>query len=237
MNRKFTLPLFLVVLVLAFSACAPASGETALRTLGVNGTGTVSVPPDIAYIYVGVHTEAEQAADAVSQNSAQTQKVIDALKAAGVEEKDIRTSNFSIYPMQRYGPNGEQLGVYYAVDNSVNVTVRNLDNLGQTLDATVRAGANSVNSIQFDVSDKSGPLAQARELAVKAARAQAEELAAAAGVTLGDVQTVSYYESSPGPVYEYVGRGGGAADSALAVPINPGQYQVTATVSLSYFIR
>lgn len=237
MNHKLTLPLVLMVFALALSACAPALGADMPRTLSVNGTGTVSVMPDIAHIFIGVHTEAEQAADAVANNNAQTQKVIDALKAAGVEDKDIRTSNFSIYPMQRFGPTGEQLGSVYAVDNSVNVTVRNLENLGQTLDAAVQAGANSINSIQFDVADKSGALVQARELAMQAARAQAEELAASAGVALGDVQSVSYFESFPGPVYEFAGRGGGAADAALAVPITPGQYQVTATISLSYFIR
>lgn len=237
MNQKLTLMTFLAVLVLVISACAPAAGGTAApRTLSVSGTGMVSVAPDIAYINIGVHTEEDLAANAVSSNNAQTQKVIDALKAAGIADKDIRTSNFSIYASTRYGMNGEPLGTFYAVDNTVYVTVHSLDTLGNTLDAVVRAGANSVNSIQFDVEDKSGSLSEARALAMKAARAQAEELAAAAGVTLGDVQSVSYYESYPGPVYDYIGRGGGA-DAAMAVPISPGQYQVTASVSLTYFIK
>jgi uncharacterized protein YggE len=239
MNRKFTLPIFLLVVVLAVSACAPAGGSAGQsRTLSVTGTGTVSLAPDIAYINIGVHTEEDLAANAVASNSAQTQKVIDVLKAAGIDEKDIRTSNFSIYASTRYGVNGEPLGTFYVVDNTVYVTVRSLDSLGGMLDAVVRAGANSVNSIQFDVQDKSGPLSEARALAVKAARAQAEELAAAAGVTLADVQSVSYYESYPAPVYDYFGRGGGvAADAAMAVPITPGQYQITASVSMTYFIR
>jgi uncharacterized protein YggE len=240
MNRKLNLPILLLVLALALSACAPAAGNAAQpRTLSVTGTGTVSVAPDIAYINIGVHTEEDLAASAVANNSAQTQKVIDALKAAGIADEDIRTSNFSIYASSRYGVNGEPLGTFYAVDNTVYVTVRNLGSLGSTLDAVVQAGANSVNSIQFDVQDKSGPLSEARALAVKAARAQAEELAAAAGVSLADVQSVSYYESYPAPVYDYFGRGGGGggAEAAMSVPITPGQYQITASVSLTYFIR
>ncbi|MEJ5224472.1 MAG: SIMPL domain-containing protein [Anaerolineales bacterium] len=238
MNRKLILPMLLLVFVLAVSACAPAGGGAAQpRTLAVTGTGTVAVAPDIAYINIGVHTEEDLATQAVASNNAQTQQVIDALKEAGIDEKDIRTSNFSIYTLTRYGMNGETLGTYYAVDNTVYVTVRNLSSLGNTLDAVVRAGANSINSIQFDVQDKSGPLAEARALAMKAARAQAEELAAAAGVTLGDVQSVSYYESYPAPVYDYAGRGGGGADASMAVPIAPGQYQITANVSLTYFIK
>ncbi len=238
MNRKLIFPMLVLVLVLALSACAPAAGSAEqVRTLSVNGAGTVSVAPDIAYINIGVHTEKELATEAVAENNAQTQKVIDALRAAGIADKDIRTSNFSIYASPRYGFNGEPLGTFYAVDNTVYVTVRNLSTLGDTLDAVVRAGANSVNSIQFDVEDKSGALSEARALAMKAARAQAEELAAAAGVKLGDVQSVSYYESYPGPVYEYGRGGGGAADQSMAVPIAPGQYQIVANVSVTFFIK
>ena len=85
-------------------------------------------------------------------------------------------TNFSIWPNQQYSPDGQPTGTRYVVDNSVFVTVRKLDELGDLLDSAVAAGANSINSIQFDVSDKTEALKKAREEAVKDAKAQAQEL-------------------------------------------------------------
>ncbi|RPH57768.1 MAG: DUF541 domain-containing protein, partial [Chloroflexi bacterium] len=98
--------------------------------------------------------------------------------------------------------------------------------------------ANNINSIQFDVADKTKAISDARALAVQNARKQAEELAAAAGVSLGSIQNISYYDSIPTPVFESKGMGGGGGDAAaLAVPINPGQMQITVTVTISYDIK
>jgi uncharacterized protein len=103
----------------------------------------------------------------------------------------------------------------------------------------VQAGANSVNSIQFDVFDKTAAIQQARDAAVKDARNQAQQLASAAGVTLGDVQTVSFLENIPSPVADQFGRGGGgvAAAAAPAVPINTGQLTLTVNVNMTYEIK
>jgi uncharacterized protein len=163
----------------------------------VNGTGQAYLSPDIAYIYIGVHTEEDTAAEAVEANNAQTQQVIQALRDAGVAANDIRTTNFSIWPNQQYSPEGQPTGTRYVVDNSVFVTVRELDGLGDLLDAAIAAGANSINSIQFDVADKDEALVQAREEAVKDAREQAQQLADAAGMNLGEIQSISFYDSVP----------------------------------------
>jgi len=211
-----------------------------MRTMNVNGTGQVFLSPDIAYIYIGVHSEEDTAASAVAANNRETQKVIDALKKAGVDAKDIRTSNFNIWPNQQYSPDGQQIGVKYVVDNSVFVTVRNLDNLGDLLDSAVAAGANSINSIQFDVADKTEALKEARAEAVKDAKAQAQELADAAGLKLGDVQSVGFYDSMPTPIASNYGKGGGGgavAEAAATVPVQPGQLTLTLTVSMSYDIK
>jgi len=241
MKTKYLFLIGLMALALTLSACAPALGGSSApaRTLNVTGNGTVSIAPDTAYIYIGVHTEEDTATTAVASNNAQTQRVIDALKAAGVADKDIRTSNFNIYPSQQYGPNGEMEGSIYMVDNTVYITVRDLGKLGETLDAAVKAGANSINSIQFDVADKSAALSEARALAMKNAQAQADELSAAADVKLGDIQNISYYDSYPAPIYEFGGKGGGGAvaEAALSVPIAPGEYQITASVSVSYELK
>ena len=130
---------FLVFAVLAFalilSACGPTTINQAapdmIRTMNVNGVGQVDLTPDIAYIYIGVHDESPTASEAVDANKAHTTAVINAIKKAGVDAKDIRTTNFSIYPSQQYAPDGTISGTVYMVDNSVYVTVRNLDILGR----------------------------------------------------------------------------------------------------------
>jgi len=232
----------IVLLALALGACSPtiqAEAAPPVRTMNVNGTGQVFLSPDIAYIYIGVHSEEATAAEAVAANNTETQKVIEALKAAGVDAKDIRTTNFSIWPNQQYGTDGQPTGTRYVVDNSVFVTVRALDELGDLLDSAVEAGANSINSIQFDVADKTEALKKAREEAVKDAKAQAQELADVAGLKLGDMQTISFYDSAPVPYLDTFGKGGGGAVAveAAAVPIQPGQLTLTVTVNMSYEIK
>jgi uncharacterized protein YggE len=230
----------LLSMALLLSACGPTTinqaAPEAIRTLNVNGIGQAYLTPDIAYIYVGVHTEEASASEAVDANKVQTSAVIDALKGAGVDDKDIRTTNFSIWPSQQYSPDGAVTGTIYMVDNTVYVVVRDLDGLGNLLDDAISAGANSINSIQFDVADKTEAVKEARAKAVEDAKTQAEELAAAAGVSLGDIQSISFYDSSPYPVSEGKGGGGGVAMES-AVPIQPGQLTISVTVNLTYAIK
>jgi len=242
MRNKILFVSALVLAALALGACSPtimAEPAPPVRSLNVNGIGQVFLSPDIAYIYIGVHTEEGTAAEAVAANNEQTQRVIDALKKAGVDAKDIRTTNFSIWPNQQYGPDGQQHGVTYVVDNSVFVTVRELDTLGDLLDSAISAGANSINSIQFDVADKTEALKKAREEAVKNAKEQAQELADISGLKLGEIQSVGFYDSMPTPYMDSYGKGGGGGmmEAAASVPIQPGQLTLTVTVSMSYEIK
>ncbi len=234
----------LVFAVLAFalvlSACGPAvvgqGAQPVTRTLNVNGLGSTNLTPDIAYIYIGVHSEGATASEVVEANKVQTNAVLDALKKAGVDEKDLRTTNFSIWPSQQYSPEGTVTGTIYMVDNTVYVTVRDLDGLGDLLDDTIAAGANSINSIQFDVADKTVAVKEARAKAVEDAKKQAQELADAAGVKLGEIQNISFYDNSPYPIFEGKGGGGGAmAESAVA--IQPGQLTISVSVSITYDIK
>ncbi len=229
-------------LALLVSACQPATINQAApvpqRTLSVAGSGNAYLSPDIAYLYLGVHTEKQTASEAVTENNTQTQTVINALTDFGIDAKDIRTTNFSIWPMDKYDPQtnlptGQKT---YAVDNTVYVTVRELSKLGDLLDTIVKAGANTVNSIQFDVANKDAALKDARANAVKDATAKAQELADVAGVKLGELQSVSFLDSQPIPFADGKG-GGGAAVEAAAVPIQPGQLTFTVTVNMTYEIK
>ena len=240
MRTKFVV-FTLLALALVLSACGPTTinqaAQPTVRTLNVNGVGQIYLSPDIAYIYIGVHSESQTASDAVTSNKTQTGAVIDAIKNAGVEKKDIRTTNFSIYPSQQYGPDGKPTGTTYMVDNTVYVTVRNLDTLGSLLDDAVSAGANSINSIQFDLADKTQALKDARAKAMEDAKTQAQELAGAAGVSLGNIQTVSFYDNSPVPMFSGKGGGGGAMAADSSVPIQPGQLSISVSVNMVYEIK
>jgi uncharacterized protein len=223
----------------AQSTTPAAQGDEAkvTRTVTVTGSGKVYLTPDIAYITIGVHTEGDNAAEAVASNNTQSQKVIDALLAQGIAEKDIQTTNFSIYPQQEYDTEGKPTGkIKYIVDNSVFVTVRDITNVGDVLDATVKAGANTISGIQFDVADKTAALSEARTAAVNDAHVKAEELAKAAGVSLGEVQTISEYTSGgPQPMYDM--RAAAPMAEAASVPIQTGQMLLTVEVNMVYEIR
>lgn len=237
MRTKILTLSFVLALALILSGCAASSSQPAAPpTLSVNGSARVTLTPDIAYISVGVHTENADANEAVSGNAAQAQKVIDALKAMGIKDDEIRTSNFSISPQQQFDEQGKLTGVIYIVDNTVYVTLRDLTTIGDTLGAVVGAGANSIYGIQFDVADKTPMLADARKAAVENARQQAEELAQAAGIKLGAVQNLNYYNSYP---VMAEGKGGGAMydTASISVPVTPGQLVYTVDVNLVYEIE
>jgi uncharacterized protein YggE len=211
----------------------PAASESPMRTISVAGTGRAFVTPEIAVISIGVRTEDPDAAQAVEASNAQVQTLTDAIKAMGVEDRDIQTTSFNIYPNQQYDETGRPISTTYVVENTVTVTVRDLSMLGELLGASVEAGANQIYGIQFDAEDRSEALSQARQAAVDDAQAKAEELAAAAGVSLGELQSISEGSSVPVPFFE--GRGGGAAEAAVSdVPISPGQLTLTVDVTMVF---
>ena len=239
MKTKFFLLITVLVLGVALTACGPSTitvqPQPPQRSITVTGTGMVTLTPDIAYISTGVHTQNASAKDATAENNTQAQAVMAAIKGFGVAEKDIQTTNFSIYPQQQFDSNGKQTVILYMVDNTVYVTVRDLSKLGDLLDATVSSGANNISSIQFDVADKTGALSQARLAAVTDAHKQADELTKATGVSLGEVQTISYYDSTAPITVQY-----SKADSlsaAPSVPVSAGSMQISTTVTIVYGLK
>jgi uncharacterized protein YggE len=240
MKTKIIFLFAILVLGAVLTACGPASiavqTQPPQRTVTVTGTGKVTLTPDIAYISIGVHTENASATEAVSGNNTQAQAVIKAIKGFGVADKDIQTTNFSINPQQQTDANGKVTGIIYAVDNTVYVTVRDLTKLGDLLDSTVTAGANNINSIQFDVADKTAALSQARLAAVADASKQANELTKATNVTLGDVQTISYYDTTA-PVTVQYDRVAVAAPAPASVPVQAGSMQIYTTVTIVYGLK
>lgn len=235
----------LVIALLAVSGVAyarsfeqDATTTPPMRTLNVNGTGKAYLTPDIAYISVGVHTEGKDAAEAVASNNTLSEKVLSALKAAGIAEKDLQTTNFSITPQQQYDTNGQPTGeITYLVNNTVYVTMRDISKVGEVLDTAVKAGANNVYGIEFDATNKDAALKEARQQAVQNAVAAAQDLAEASGVALGALQTISSYGGTPVPMYESKGVGGANYAMDASVSVTPGQMVLSVEVSLIYEIR
>ncbi len=240
MYKYITLAVIVILVAGLLSACSPASATNSLnpypRQLSASGQGKVYIVPDLAYIYIGVRVQTANLSDSLNQSNSKSAEIASQLKELGVADQDIQTSAFNVYPQQNYDQNGQSTGTEYVVENTVNVTVRDLNKLGQVLDSVVRSGANSINSISFDVADRAAAEKQARELALKDARARAEEIAGISGVELGKLISVSVYNSgSPAPVYE--GKGGAAMSSSGQVPVAAGQLLITADASVSFEIK
>jgi uncharacterized protein len=242
--RNKTIFLFVIaVLALGLTACGSALAQgveptqpitPSIRTLTVNGSAQAFLTPDIAYISVGVESQDADASQAVAANNAQAAQVIQRLKDLGIADRDIRTNNFSIFPSQEYDRDGLRQGTIFIVSNTVQVTVRNLSNLGDILDASVEAGANNIYGIQFDVADKTAALKSAREGAIANAQELAGELADAAGVTLGPVHSISFYGSAPIGIYE---RAASKVAMDMAVPIETGEMSIIVDVNMTFEIQ
>lgn len=239
MRTRILIPTILIIAAIALSACSASLqfGQTTPRTINVTGNAQIIIDPDIAYVSIGVHSEAESAKAAVAANNSQSQAVIDAIKAQGVDAKDIKTTNFSVYQQQKYSPTGEDLGTFFMADNTVYVTMRDLSKVADILDASVSAGANNIYGITFDVQDKEAATASGREKATADAKTQAEQLAAATGAKLGEVQNISYYSNPPTPYYYDSKAGGAMAAEGASVPIQPGQLTLTVSVNITYGLK
>jgi uncharacterized protein YggE len=203
------------------TADQPATGIT------VTGSGSVRGAPDRADFSFGVETQGATSGEALDANSAAVQKVIDAVKGAGVADDDIQTQQVTVTP--RYAENGQEI-VGYSATNSVNATIRDLAQAGAVVEAAVAAGANQVYGPTFSISDQTGLYADALEKALDDARSKATTIAGAAGVSLGSI--VSVVEG--GQVGPPVPMAAEAADAS--VPIEVGQQEIVATLTVTFAI-
>ncbi|HKJ28018.1 MAG TPA: SIMPL domain-containing protein [Anaerolineales bacterium] len=237
--------IFVSLLVLAALGLAACSGTAANanpaepRTISVNGTGSVTLAPDMAEVNIGVQTEADEADQASAENTQKVNAIMAALEELGIAESDIQTTNFSVWPRQQYNDNNEVQAITYVVQNSLLVTVNDLDLLGDVLDSAIGAGANAINGITFDLSDRDGANAQAMEAAMENAASRAEVLAGAANTEIVEVQSVNAYIGGGGVQRQY------AADTDMAnemaaggsVPVSPGEMEIQVEVSVVYTIN
>jgi len=209
------------------------------HTISVSGTGTVTLKPDVADLHLGVLVSRSTVKAAQAEAASAMTKVIAALKALGIADKDIQTSNVSLQPTYDYSNNSNPPRLSgYQMSNSVTVTVRNLAKVGDAIDGSLAAGATSLDGVTFRVDDQTGAEAQARQAAMAEAKSKADTLAAAAGVSIGGVASISETSAPmPYPIM-YGGGAPAAADSAkVATPIQVGTNDVTITVAVVYLIK
>jgi uncharacterized protein YggE len=219
-------------------AATPTVTPTPPATLSVSGHGSVILTPDTASFVVGVTTNEDTLAEAQAEATTQMEAIIAAVKAAGIEDRDIQTVNYSVNLIYDYDDDGYATRVIgYEVSNQVSVTVRDLDALGALLDAVVAAGANSVYGISFFVEDTSAAASQARTMAVEDAMRKAEELATAAGLEVARVTYIT--ESYSPPPTPYYAPSAGVADEAAraSVPVQAGSSEVAVDVQMSFELR
>ncbi|HEX6290254.1 MAG TPA: SIMPL domain-containing protein [Herpetosiphonaceae bacterium] len=213
-------------------AIQAAQTSAAIRQLTVVGTGEVKATPDTAIVQFGVQTDATTAKQALADNNAKMQAVIAKLKELGIEDKDIQTSNLSIWP--RYSERGPEGGVTgYQASNSVAVTIRNVAQAGDLLEQVIDAGANYMAGMSFTIAEPATLEAAARDKAIADARARAEAMAQASGAQLDQMLTISEIVSGVSPmVYEAKATATGAG-----APIQPGEQSIVRQVQVTYTLK
>jgi len=211
--------------------------EIQINTINVGGTGTVTVSPDKAVVYLGVQTQSADATAAQQENAEKMDRIIAALKDAGIAEDDMETSVYSMYPLRSYEAEAPTI-TGYVVSNRLMVTVTDVDKVGDIIDTAVNAGANEVQSVSFTLSDdaRQDARAQALENAVEAARSDVDTLAGILDMTLlGPVEVTTSGGSvvTPYPVpYAAVEEAG--YEMRKSTSILPGDISVTAYVQMVY---
>lgn len=214
------------------------------NTITISDTGEIYAKPDLALVSFSVKTEAKTVAGAMNENTEKMNRVIDFTKEEGVEEKDLKTTSFNIYPRYEWlketgippYPEGTRVLVGYEVTQSLQVKIRDMKKIGKIIEGATAAGANQIGDLQFTIDKQDELKAKARKQAIDKAKAKARELASQLGVKL--VRITNFSESSVLPRYyglgfeEMAGMGG-----AEAPQIETGENKITVSVTITYEIN
>lgn len=233
---------------------------TTTNTVSFSGQGKIFAKPDIATIEFGILTEATTSKEAQDANSKKSQKVTDFLKKQNVDEKDIKTTYYNIYPkyssyqppimydqsqVQAYPAQGnailppvpiEPKIIGYSVNQGFYAKVRDFDKLSGIVDGLVANGVNNVNNLGFSIEDPEKVRSEARTLAIADAKKKADELKGKIGIKLGKIVNFSEgFGGYLGPYYMKGEKGGGGDITGPSLP--PGENEITVNVTLTYQIK
>ncbi len=248
-NAKKLLTALLAAAMLALCFASLAATATVVPTVTVNATAELEVEPDIAYVSLGVSTTETTAEAAKRNNTAVMNRVLAAVKGEGVAEKDMDTSLYMSTNYRWTDDNGRII-TGYTVDNNLTITVRNVDEVGDIVDAAMNAGANEFNSVRFDLDDDEAYYLEALAAATKKAQKRASTMVMAAGGKLGAVASMSMGNVRFDPIYEYpeedavadtdteagMPTGSGSNSASIGSTIQAGTITVSATVTIAYRI-
>lgn len=224
----------LTLFVSSIAAASPAANNA--PTLSVDGEGIGIAAPDRATVTIGVTSQAADAGKAQNNNALTTEQVNKAIKALGIEAKDIQTNNYSFHPNYRTSDNRRHEISGYTVNNSIIVIVRDITKTGQVIDAALNAGANEIHSLDFAASNTQTIRKEALTKAVQDARNKADILAQGLGKRIIGIKNVSestgYLESR-----RYDNAMLTASKTAATTTIEPGSLSLTARVHIDYILE
>jgi uncharacterized protein YggE len=234
--------LFLIILTLYFRLVGPiplSVTQTTVEkknTFDVEGTGKVSAIPDVAEVNLGIEVRRRTVFEAQKEANEKINKITEAVKKLGIEERYIKTVNYSVYPQYDFKEGRSVTG--YNVNVSLQIKVKNFEKINAVIDAATSLGANQVGGLNFTIDDKKleDLKMQARKQAIEEAKKKAKEIAALAGIRLGKIVNVS--ENSTSPYFpqslKQMQMGMGGSDQETQTNILPGESEITVSVTLSY---
>lgn len=228
MFRKFSIAALVLTASLVFNSCTVNKPAEQVRTITVNGSGTVYVKPDLVSLKFMIRSIEWNVNLASEKNATTTTNVINAIKEAGIDEKDISTVDYRISQ-----DNSNNYPGRYSVVNSISVLIRNTENTGAVIDAAVRSGANGLTAFEYLVSDQTTAIRQARTIAIQNAQDAAALLAGASGCRTDmvlDIKENGNYTTTASPMLR------NASIDAIT-PILEGSVSITSNVSVTYSLQ
>ena len=218
--------------------------------ISVSKTGTVYIKPDLAVVTITTTTEAKTADAAINKNNEKSSAIKELLKQQGIEEKDIKTVGYNVYPRYEYIKSEDLTSSYvggkrtlagYEATESLEVKIRQMDKIGEITTGAVTAGADDVGSLSFTVENMDNVKSQARSQAIANAKTEAQTIANSLGVQLGKI--VGFNESGNNPIYyndalkSSYGAGAIALESAPQASVSVGENKIEVTVNITYEIN
>lgn len=244
LNKVFILGAILVLGVLVYFTGQMAYQFISLNRqtenqISVSGEGKVFAKPDVALVSFGVTTQGRTTAEAIKDNTEKMNAIIQAVKDLGVEEKDIQSTNYNLYPQYNYTEISGRKFEGYTLDQNIQVKIRDFSKTGDVLSKATEKGANVVGSLQFTIDNPEQLRQEARAKAIEQAKENAQNLAKVSGIKLGKLINV-YENYNPSPMLfkdVAIGMGGASPESAPAPTIQPGQQEINVTINLTYQVK
>ncbi|OGF21579.1 hypothetical protein A2Y83_01310 [Candidatus Falkowbacteria bacterium RBG_13_39_14] len=237
-NRLYVLVGILLAAIVFFMAMRIIADFSALpenfpREITVTAEGKVFTAPDIATVKIGVKSEGKEISAAVSDNNKKLKEALESIRGLGIEEKDIKTAKYDLYPRYDY-KEGERIFKGYELNQEIIVKIRDFEKIGSVIGASAEKGANLIGDLAFAVDDPEGAKEEAIKKAIEKAKAKAEFIAQESGFEL--VKVINFFEESS-EFPEFIGRGGEKAIAGEAPIIQPGESEIAVRIGLTYRIR